>query len=448
MTKLAYLNTRIINPATNDDFIGGLLIEDDTIIDLGAHITKESLSSDTAIIETEPDEIIMPALVDFRACISEPGDEYKENFDTACAAAVKGGIGHIGVLPESTPIRDTIAQIDFAFKRSQEVNKAKLHPYSALTKNFDGNLLSEIGLLQDHGAIGFTDSIHSIQNAGLLARAFKYAKNYDALILNTPNEKTLSGSGQMNNGALATKLGLKGLSKDAEIIMLERDIRLLRSSNGARYHACNITTAESVDLIRKAKAEGLNISCDTAAFYISLNENDIEDYRTFAKLMPPLRNEDDRLALIEGFKDGTIDVLTSDHRAEDVESKRQPFEEASFGAIGLETLFSLAIRMADEGDMDLTHVLKTMTSAPAHILGLDKYGAGSLQKGGRATFIRMSPTLGWKLDAEKLLSKSKNTPYDGKPMTGTIIETFIDGTCAYTRDKGITKNTPNLKAVS
>ena len=448
MTKKAYLNIRIINPALSRDFVGGIIFNDKEILDMGEHVHKDVIDSQTEIIETEADEIIIPGLVDFRVHVGEPGREYKEDFDTACQAAVKGGITHMAVLPDCKPVRDTIAQTELVHKRSDEIGLTKLHPYSALTKDFDGQTLCEIGLLSQRGVVGFTDCHNSIQTAGLLARSFKYAKHFNALILNTPNDKSLSGSGLINNGSLSTKLGLKGISKDAEIIQLERDIRLLRSSNGARYHACNITTAESVDLIRNAKAEGLNITCDTAAFYISMNENDIDDYRTFTKLMPPLRHEDDRLALIEGFKDGTIDVLTSDHRAEDVESKRQPYEEASFGDIGLETLFSLAIGMMDEGELDLSKTIATITSAPASILGIDKKGAGKIEVGKPANFVRMSPTLGWKVDASLLRSKSKNTPYDGKPMTGTIIETIIDGKSVYNRNEETTLNAPNyLKAV-
>ncbi len=428
MKKIAYLNATLIDPESGLNEKGGLLIEDQRILDLGKHITKDNIDANTEIIMLEGDEYIAPGLVDMRALIGEPGNDHKEDFASACKAAAAGGITTLACLPETTPVIDNITSLDFVAKKSKENNSVKIHAYASLTQNMAGKDLSEIGLLTENGAVGFTDCLTPIKSSKTLARALSYSKICNALIVNHPHDPDLTGSGDINKGALATRLGLNGIPREAEIIMLERDMRILEMTGG-RYHAANISTSESVEIIRKAKAKGLNVTCDTAAFYVSLTENDVEDYRTFTKLMPPLRNDSDRRAIAEAVKDGTIDVLTSDHRPEDQDSKRLPFADASIGAIGLETLLSLGLAMADETNMPLIDLISSLSLKPANILGLKE--AGRLKKGGAADFVIFSPTLGWRMDASKLNSKAKNTPYDQRAMTGTVLKTVANGKCIF-----------------
>ncbi len=428
MSKKAYLNATLIDPETGLNEKGGILFEEDRILDLGAHLNKDSLGSACEVTILEGDEYIAPGLVDIRALIGEPGNDHKEDFSSACSAAAAGGITTLACLPETKPVIDNIASLEFVAKKTREQNSVKIHAYASLTKNMDGKDLSEIGMLTQNGAVGFTDCLAPIKSPKTLARALSYSKICNALIINHPNDLDLTGDGHMNKGALATRLGLNGIPREAEIIMLERDMRILEMTGG-RYHAANISTSDSVDIIRKAKEKGLNVTCDTAAFYATLTENDVEDYRTFTKLMPPLRSDDDRSSIAHAIKDGTIDIITSDHRPEDQDSKRLPFADASIGAVGLETLLSLGLAIADETDMPLIDLIASLSLKPANLLGLRD--AGRLKKNGAADFIIFSPTLGWRMDASKLHSKAKNTPFDQRAMTGTVLETVINGITHY-----------------
>lgn len=424
MTKKAYLNATLLDPETGLHEKGGLLIEGDKILDLGSHLNKDAVGSDCEIHLLEGDEYIAPGLVDMRALIGEPGNDHKEDFASACKAAAAGGITTLACLPETMPVIDNVASLEFVAKKTREQNSVKIHAYASLTKDMAGSDLSEIGLLTQNGAVGFTDCLTPIRSPKTLARALSYSKICNALIINHPFDPDLTGNGHINKGALATRLGLNGIPREAEIIMLERDMRIVEMTGG-RYHAANISTSDSVEIIRKAKEKGLNVTCDTAAFYATLTENDVEDYRTFTKLMPPLRDDQDRAAIAHAIKDGVIDIITSDHRPEDQDSKRLPFADASIGAIGLETLLSLSLAIADETQMPLIDLIASLTLKPANLLGLSD--VGRLKKEGIADFMIFSPTLGWRMDASKLHSKAKNTPYDQRAMTGTVLETVING---------------------
>lgn len=438
MQKTAYLNHQIINPESGETITGGLLLDHDgTLLDFGAHINKDSIDNSDKIIQGDLDDCIAPGLVDMRCTVGEPGFEHKETLETASKAAARAGITHLTCLPDTDPAIDQPSLVSYLLQKSKSLNTVSLAPYACLTRGQKGLDLTEMGLLREAGAIAFTDANHPLQNSAVMARALTYAKQFDALIIQSPCDMALAGSGVMNSGALANELGLKTIPKEAEIIQLERDLRLVQMT-GARYHASNISTKESVTLIRQAKDQGLNVTCDTAAFYVSMSENDIEDYRTFTKIQPPLRHEDDRISLMRAFEEGIIDALTSDHRPENQDTKRHPFEEASFGANGLETLFSLGIALQDESGCTLNQLFQWLSYKPAKILGLEN--AGRLKKGEKANLVRFSPTLGWKVQAQKLVSKSKNTPYDGKPMTGTVFETIANGKSIYKAEENHLKS--------
>ena len=236
----------------------------------------------------------------------------------------------------------------------------------------------------------------------------------------------------MNTGEISTRMGLSGIPREAEIIMLERDLRLV-AMTGARYHAAHISTAESVEIIARAKARGLNVTCDTAPFYFALNEMAVGDYRTFAKLSPPLRTEDDRQAIVEGLRSGIIDCIASDHAPHDQDSKRLPFAQAAFGGSGLETLLAVSIGLHHSADMKLIDVLRRLTVEPAALLGLD---AGRLAKGKKADLVMFDPDRGWKVVADDFRSKSKNSPFDGQPVQGKVLRTVIDGRCVFSATSG------------
>lgn len=423
----AFINARLIDPESKLDTIGGVIVEKGKIADIGAHITKKSIG-DMTFIDCEKN-VLCPGLVDLRAVF---GEDHKESFETATAAALSGGITTLVCSSECNPVNDNISVLSSLQKQASEKSKIRIHSFATLTQNQNGKDLCEIGLMSENGVLGFSDGLKPVQDSKVLLRALTYSTMCNALIMQHPSDRSLSDGGLMNKGILATRLGLGGIPTEAEVIMLERDLRLVEMTN-ARYHAANISTKESIELIRRAKQKGLKVTCDTAPFYFSLSENDVTDYRTFAKLMPPLRSDDDRYEIAKAVKDGTIDIITSDHRPEDQDSKRLPFAQASIGAIGLETLLSVSLAMRDETEMEMIDLIERLTLSPANLLGLKD--AGRLKKDGLADFIIFDPNFGWKMDASTLKSKSKNTPYDGRPMTGVVLHTVVNGKTLYSRNK-------------
>jgi dihydroorotase len=358
-----------------------------------------------------------------RVQLRDPGEEHKETIGTASAAAAAGGVTAMVCLPNTDPVIDDVAAVEFIARRAREVRGAKVFCYAAATRDLGGSELTEMGLLSETGALGFTDGTKTIANARVMQRALLYARTFGALILQHAEEPALAGEGAMNAGEVALRLGLSGIPAVAEVIMLERDLRLVEMTGG-RYHAAHVSTAEGVEAIRRAKARGLNVSCDTAPPYFILNETAVGDYRTFAKLSPPLRAESDRAAIAAGLADGTIDAIASDHSPHDQDSKRLPFAQAEFGAIGLETLLPLSLALYQKGEMSLLEVLKRLTVAPARILGLP---LGRLQKGAAADLVLFDPDRPWIVDADRFRSKSKNSPFDDWPVQGQVLRTAVAG---------------------
>jgi dihydroorotase len=318
---------------------------------------------------------------------------------------------------------DDGAGVEFIARRARETRRVKIYCYGALTQGLEGKDLVEMGLLADYGALGFTDGLNAVRDVQVMRRALTYARSFDALVIQHPEEPGLAAGGAMNNGEFATRLGIPSIPAYAEVMMIERDLHLVRAS-GARYHVAHVSTAAAVDAIRKAKQEGLRITCDTAPPYFSLNETEIGDYRTFAKLSPPLRGEPDRRAIAAGLADGVIDCIASDHAPHDVESKRVPFAQAEPGVIGLETLLPIALEPYHKGAMKLMAALRCLTSRPADILGLPQ---GRLAKGAPADMVVLDIERPYRIDVSKFRSKSKNSPYDGRPVQGIVLRTFVDG---------------------
>jgi dihydroorotase len=366
--------------------------------------------------------VLAPGLVDMRVQLREPGAEHKESLKSGGEAAVAGGVTTMVCLPNTNPVMDDEPTLEFVARRARQLALTKVYCYGALTKGLQGNELAEMGLLAEAGALAFTDATKAVADAQVMRRALQYAATFNLLIVQHPEEPTLA-TGVMNSGELATRMGLSGIPREAEIIMLERDIRLA-AMTGGRYHAAHISTSDSVAIIKRAKDAGLKVTCDTAPFYFALNELSVGDYRTFAKLSPPLRSEEDRQAIVEGLKTGVIDAIASDHSPQDQDSKRLPYPQAAFGGSGLETLLAVSLDLFHNGELSLIEVVRRLTLAPASLLGLR---AGRLAKGAKADLVLFDPSAGWKVIADNFRSKSKNSPFDGRPVQGRVLRTVVDG---------------------
>lgn len=427
--RVAYVGARLLDPATGLDEIGGILTEGELIKQVGPKVTADLALEGVTVIDCTG-LCLAPGLVDMRVHLGEPGEDYKETFASAGRAATKGGVTSMVCLPNTNPVIDDMSVVEFVARRARLQGLSKVYPYGAVTKGLKGQEIAELGLLAESGAVAFTDGFSAVANAQVMRRAMMYARTFDLLICQHPEEPSLATGGAMNAGETATRLGLTGIPRQAEIIIIERDIRLVELTGG-RLHIAHVSTVEAIEAIRKAKDDGLPVTCDTSPPYFALNEVAIGDYRTFAKLSPPLRNEVDRRAVVDGLKDGTIDCIASDHTPQDEESKRLPFSAAATGGVGLETLLAVTLELYHNGHIPLLDALRFVTAAPADLL---KLRAGKLAQGRPADLILFDLDQGWKVDADKLLSKSKNTPFDGRLMQGAVVRTVIDGRTVFVAD--------------
>ena len=422
LRPLAILNARLLDPATKRDERGGALVQDGLIADIGAQVKAQGLSEDFERIDAGG-HCLAPGLIDMRVQLREPGEEHKETIATASAAAAAGGVTSMVCLPNTDPVIDDVAGVEFIARRARETRLSKIYCYGAVTKNLAGKDLVEIGLLSESGALAFTDGLAAVGDARVMSRALSYARCFGALIIQHPEEPRLAEGGAMNAGELSTRLGLPGIPRLAEVMMIERDLHLVEMTGG-RYHVAHVSTAPAVEKIRQAKQRGLKLTCDTAPPYFALNENEVGDYRTFAKLSPPLRAEDDRRAIAAAVADGTIDCIASDHAPHDQESKRVPFAQAAAGVIGLETLLPISLELHHRGELPLLDLLARMTIAPATLLGLPQ---GRLAKGAPADLVLFELERAYKIDVGKFRSKSKNSPFDERPVQGRVLRTIVDG---------------------
>ena len=423
------VNARLLDPATGLDTRGGVLIVGARIAELGPSVTAALAPGGAEVIEARG-LCLAPGLVDMRVQLGEPGAEHKERIDSGAAAAAAGGVTSMAGLPNTDPPIDDPAMVEFVARRARQVKLGKVYPYAAITKQLKGQELAEIGLLKAAGAVAFTDGERALADARVMRRALSYAANFDALIVQHPEEPALALNGVMNEGALASRLGLAGISPVAETIMVERDLRLL-DLTGGRLHFGHVSTAGAIAAIRAAKSRGLRVTCDTAPHYLALNELEVEGYRTFAKGSPPLRAVADRQAVVAGLRDGTIDVIASDHCPQDQDSKRLPFAQAECGVLGVQTMLPVSLRLVHEGELGLLALLRTMTEAPARILGLD---AGRLAKGAPADLVLFDPDAPWKITEASLKSLSKNTAFEGRLVEGRVARTLVDGRTVFHQD--------------
>ena len=421
---LLLTNARLVDPAAGTETRGALLVQHGKIADLGPNLKTAPDGAQTIDCNGK---VLAPGLVDMRAFLGEPGAEHRESIASGSHAAAAGGVTTIVCTPETNPPIDDPAIVDYLLRRARDTAVVNVHPAAALTKGLRGEEMTEIGLLKQAGAVCFTDGASSVVNSRVLLRALTYARDFDALIVHHTEDRDLAGNGVMNAGEFASRLGLSGRPIEAETIILERDARLVRLTR-SRYHAATITNRDSIDIVRRAKDQGLPFTCSTSINHLSFNESDIGDYRTFYKVAPPLRGEDDRVALAQAVADGLIDIIVSDHNPQDVEQKRQPFAEASDGALGIETMLAAGLRLVHSGDVALPILLRAMSTRPAELLGLP---GGRLEKGQPADLILFDPDEPFVLDPADLHSKSKNTPFDEARLQGRVLRTLVAGKTVY-----------------
>ena len=413
----------LINGCFADGTRGAVLVRDGHILETGAHVLPPS---DAQVIDVAGD-LIAPGLIDMQVFVGEPGEDYRESLSSASRAAAIGGVTSLVTMPNTQPVVDDPAVVDYLLRRAGEMAIVRVLPTAALTKGLEGQEISEIGLLQQAGAVAFTDGGQSVQRAGIMRRIMTYARDFDALVMHFAQDASLRGGGVINEGEWASRLGLAGIPFEAETIALERDMRLV-ALTGARYHAMSVTNPMSLEVIRRAKSAGLPVTCGVSINHLTLNENDIGGYRTFLKVNPPLPTEDVRRQLVEAVATGLIDVIVSDHDPQDVEAKRLPFAEAAFGAIGLETMLSAGLRLVESGDLSLARLFEAMSASPAKILRLSQ---GRLVAGAPADLIRLDRDAPYVVDALKLHSRSKNSPFDEARMQGIVKMTMVGGTIVY-----------------
>lgn len=419
MSRIAYTNARLIDPATGLDELGTLVIEDEWIAACGADV---AVPEGAEIVDCGG-HILAPGLIDLCVHAGEPGAEHKETIDTVTRAAAAGGVTTIMVQPDTDPVIDDVAILEMVARRARKIARIRVEAMGTITHGRDGEALGEIGLLKDAGAVAFTDAGRTIRSATVMRRALSYADNIGALLITHAEDPDLGGAGVMNEGELSTRLGLPGIPHAAELMGVERDIRLSELT-GARCHIGQISAAGSVDILEDAKSVGIPITAGVSAAHLTLNENDIGEYRTFFRLSPPLRTEDDRQALVDGLARGIIDVVHSNHQPEDQEAKRQPFELAAIGAIGVETLLPAMLSLVHSGELELITALRAVTAAPAQLLGLEE---GTLDVGAPADLVLIDLNTPWVLTPDALHSKSKNTPYEDRRLQGRAIRTIVRG---------------------
>ena len=424
--RTAIYNARLLDPASGRDEKGGVLIENGNISDVGASIAKTTVA-DVKI--DAKDKALAPGLIDLRVKTGEPGAENKETLETASQAAAAGGVTTFVVMPDTDPVIDSVALVDFIKRRSDGVAQVKVHPTGGLTIGLEGQRMSELGLIKEAGAVFFTNGDKPVEDAGVLRRAMQYASGFDALIASRPDTPALSKNTVMTAGAFAARLGLRGTPPEAEWIALERDL-MLAETTGARLLVDCLSTGRSLKAVERARKAGVKVWCSVAAYSLFFNELDVGDYLTYCKVQPPFRSEEDRSALIDGLKRGAIDAVVSAHDPQPPEDKRLPIAEAAYGAVGLETLLPALLSLVARDEVPLLAALKPVTSGPAQLLGLPQ---GRLKKGAPADLVLFDPEAPWACDRDDLSSRSKNSPFDGRKLEGKVLRTWVDGETVFER---------------
>ncbi|MDR5653371.1 dihydroorotase [Ruixingdingia sedimenti] len=421
---LHFTNARLICPETGTDAPGTLTVAGGRI---GA---RDGAAPEGAQVIDCGGRCLAPGIVDIGVKVGEPGERHRESFRSAGLAAAAGGVTTIVTRPDTLPAIDSPETLEFVTRRAQAASPVNIRHMAALTKGRQGREMTEIGFLLDAGAVAFTDCDHVVTDTKVLSRCLSYARSLGALVIGHPQDPGLSAGAAATSGKFASLRGLPGVSPMAERMGFDRDMALVEMT-GARYHADQITTARTLPALERAKRNGLDVTAGISVHHVTLNEFDVGDYRTFFKLRPPLRSEDDRLAMVEALASGLIDILCSMHTPQDEESKRLPFEEAAAGAVALETLLPAALRLYHAGALDLPGLFRAMALNPARRFGLP---GGRLSAGAPADLVLFDPDAPFVLDRFALRSKSKNTPFDGARMEGRVIGTWVAGARVFTAE--------------
>lgn len=424
--KTAYVNARLFDPESGLDVKGGLITVGSAIADLGAHITGDNIPEGAEIVDCRG-HLLTPGLLDIQVHFREPGQEHKETIATGSRAAAAGGVTSVACMPNTKPVIDDPAIVAFVHQRARETAYVNVYTYAAITKGQKGEEITEMGLLKDAGVVGFTDDGLPVMHSGVMRKALAYARELGLPVAQHAEDLGLSCGTCMNEGKVSAQLGVGGVPNAAEAIIVERDI-LLAELTGAQYHVLHISTAEAIDAVRRAKKKGLRVTAEAAPHHFMLTDEAVLGYRTFSKMNPPLRAEKDRLAVIEGLRDGTIDVIATDHAPHDPESKNVPLASASYGIVGLETMLPLSLSLYHKGLMPLRDVMAAMTYKPADIIHVP---AGRLKKGARADLTLIDLNHEWSLDPKQFVSKSQNSPFDDWPVKGRAIRTVVGGETVY-----------------
>ncbi len=422
MSTTVFERARVIDPSRGIDEVGAVIVTDGKIAAAGKAALNQGTPQGADIIDCSGKAII-PGLVDGRVFIGEPGGEHRETIASASVAAAAGGVTSIVMMPDTNPVIDNVALVEFVLRTARDTASVNIFPAAAITKGLDGHEMTEFGLLREAGAVAFTDGRHTIANALVMRRALTYARDFGAVVAHETQDADLASSGVMNEGLYASWLGLSGIPREAEAIPLERDLALARLTRGT-YHAAKISTAMAAQAMRRAKTDGANVTAGVAIHNLSLNELDVGEYRTFFRLTPPLRAEEDRLAMIEAIRDGAIDIIVSSHDPQDVDTKRLPFADAAAGAIGLETLLGAALRLYHNGDVPLLRLIETVSTAPAKLFGLP---GGTLKPGAVADLALVDLDEPWIVSETGIRSRSKNTCFEGARLQGKVLQTMVAG---------------------
>ena len=426
MSATVFHGARVVDPSRGIDETGTVIVSDGVIAAAGASALNQGAPDGADIIDCRG-RTVMPGLVDSRVFIGEPGGEHRETIESASAAAAAGGVTTAIMMPDTDPAIDNVALVEFVLRTSRLVGGARIVPAAAITRGFEGREMTEFGLMREAGAVAFTEGRHTIRSSLVMRRALTYARDFDAVVAHETQDRDLAGAGGMNEGLDASWLGLAGLPREAEAIPLERDLLLARLTGG-RYHAAKISTGLSAAAVRRAKDDDARVTAGVAIHNVALNENDVGEYRTFFRLSPPLRAEEDRVAIVEALRDGTIDLICSSHDPQDVDTKRLPFADAAPGAVGLETLLAVGLRLHHNGDLDLLRVVELLSTAPARTFGLP---GGTLKPGAPADLVLVDLDEPWIVTEDGIRSRSRNSCFEGARLQGKVLQTLVAGSTVF-----------------
>jgi len=420
--KVIYKNARIIDPATNYDEVGNLITIGDKISDFGKNVDDK----DATIIDCEG-HVLCPGLIDIQVHFRDPGQTHKEDITTGSKSAVAGGITTVVCQPNTSPTLDSVLTFEYLNLKAKENAYCNVKAYGCITKEMKGEQLADLNSLKKAGAVGFTDDGLPVMNANVMRRAFEYAKELDVVLAQHAEDLNLSNGGCINESKTSLELGVRGIPNISESVIVERDLAILEAIGG-RYHLLHVSTKEALDAIRRAKAKGLKATVEVCPHHFTLTDKQVLKSGSNAKMNPPLRSEEDRLALIEGLRDGSIDAISTDHAPHDEKSKEKPLGDAAFGIVGVETMLPLSLNLYHDGVLSLNDLLAKMTCNAAKIINFD---GGIIKKGARADLTLIDLDKKWTIDPEKFHSKSKNSPFKGFKVKGRAIKTVVGGKVVY-----------------